>query len=62
MSSTQKPAVQTRAVRFDHYGGREVLSVRNIPMPRPGDGEVLVEVRAAGINPGEVIIRSGALH
>jgi NADPH:quinone reductase-like Zn-dependent oxidoreductase len=31
-------------------------------MPRPGPGEVLVEVRAAGINPGEVIIRSGALH
>jgi NADPH:quinone reductase-like Zn-dependent oxidoreductase len=51
-----------RAVRFDSYGGREVLDVRDVPTPRPAAGEVLVEVRAAGINPGEAIIRSGALH
>ena len=56
------PPVQARAVRFDRYGGREVLSVRDIPLPRPGHGEVLVEVRAAGINPGEALIRSGVLH
>jgi NADPH:quinone reductase len=62
MPTAATPAARTRAVRFDRYGGREVLSVRDVPMPRPGDGEVLVEVRAAGINPGEVIIRSGALH
>ncbi|WP_343601293.1 NADP-dependent oxidoreductase [Mycobacterium sp.] len=31
-------------------------------MPSPGAGEVLVEVRAAGINPGEAAIRTGALH
>jgi NADPH:quinone reductase len=62
MSTAPTPAVQTRAVRFDRYGGREVLSVRDVPMPGPGDGEVPVEVRAAGINPGEVIIRSGALR
>ena len=55
-------AGRARAVRFDRYGGREVLSVRNIPVPTPGAGEVLVQVRAAGINPGEVLIRSGALH
>lgn len=62
MSIVPVTAVQARAVRFDRYGGREVLSVRDVPMPRPGAGEVLVEVRAAGINPGEVKIRSGALH
>lgn len=62
MSTAPMPTTQTRAVRFDRYGGREVLSVRDVDMPRPGDGEVLVQVRAAGINPGEVIIRSGALH
>jgi NADPH2:quinone reductase len=62
MSIAPTPAARTRAVRFDRYGGREVLTVRDVPMPRPGGGEVLVEVRAAGINPGEVIIRSGALH
>ena len=62
MSTTSTPSEQTRAVRFDRYGGREVLSVRDVPMPRPGAGEVLVAVRAAGINPGETTIRSGALH
>jgi len=61
-SSGSTPLAQARAVRFDRYGGREVLSVRDIPTPRPRPGEVLVEVRAAGINPGEALIRSGVLH
>lgn len=60
MSTT--PHVQARAVRFDRYGGREVLSVREVPMPAPGEGEVLVQVMAAGVNPGEAMIRSGVLH
>ena len=55
-------AAKARAVRFDHYGGREVLYVADIDRPVPGAGEVLVEVRAAGINPGEAGIRTGALH
>lgn len=49
------------AVRFDRYGGPEVLYLAEIPMPEPAAGEVVVEVRAAGINPGETGIRSGAL-
>jgi NADPH:quinone reductase len=53
---------QTRAVRFDSYGARDVLYVTDIDRPSPGAGEVLVEVRAAGINPGEIGIRTGALH
>ncbi len=52
----------SRAVRFDHYGGREVLYVADVPMPTPAAGEVVVAVKAAGINPGEAAIRSGALH
>ena len=55
-------AATARAVRFDQYGGREVLYVADIEMPTPGPGEVIVEVRAAGINPGEAAIRSGAMH
>ncbi|WP_428342880.1 NADP-dependent oxidoreductase [Mycobacterium sp.] len=55
-------STQTRAVRFDSYGGPEVLYVADIERPAPGAGEVLVEVRAAGINPGEAGIRTGALH
>jgi NADPH:quinone reductase-like Zn-dependent oxidoreductase len=48
-----------QAVRFDRYGGVEVLKVTDVPRPVPGLGQVLVRVKAAGINPGEAKIRSG---
>ena len=48
-----------RAVKFDHYGGLEVLQVVDVPRPVPGPGQVLVKVKAAGINPGEISIRKG---
>ena len=51
-----------KAVRFDNYGGPEVLEVREVDDPTPGPGEVLVRVRAASINPGEIGIREGLLH
>ncbi|WP_410569441.1 NADP-dependent oxidoreductase [Amycolatopsis sp. cmx-4-61] len=51
-----------RAIRFDEYGDVEVLRVEDVPRPVPGPGQVLVEVRAAGINPGEASIRKGLLH
>jgi NADPH:quinone reductase len=50
-----------RAVRFDHYGDGDVLYIADVEVPTPPAGEVVVEVRAAGINPGEASIRSGAL-
>src|SRR5258705_9779286 len=52
----------SKAVQFDSYGGIDVLKVRDVPRPVPGAGEVLVQVRVAGINPSEGVIRSGALH
>lgn len=52
----------TKAVRFDHYGDVDVLQVRDVPRPTPAAGEVLVQVKAAGINPGEAMIRKGALQ
>src|SRR5580692_10308735 len=48
-----------RAVRFDKYGGIEVLQVVEVDRPSPGPGKVLVRVKAAGINPGEASIRKG---
>jgi NADPH:quinone reductase-like Zn-dependent oxidoreductase len=51
-----------RAIRFDEYGGVDVLRVADVARPAPGPGQVLVEVRAAGINPGEAAIRQGFLH
>ncbi len=50
-----------KAVRFDEYGPVDVLDVRDVPVPAPGPGQVLVRVKAAGINPGETKIREGAL-
>lgn len=50
-----------RAVRFDHYGDRDVLYLADVPVPVPSQGEVLVRVHAAGINPGEIAIRTGRL-
>jgi len=52
----------TKAVQFDSYGGVDVLEVRDVPCPVPGAGEVLVEVRAAGINISEAAIRAGAVR
>ena len=50
-----------RAVRFNEYGDVEVLEVVDVPRPTPGSGQVLVAVKAAGINPLETSIRSGAM-
>jgi NADPH:quinone reductase-like Zn-dependent oxidoreductase len=51
-----------KAVKFDHYGDIDVLEVRDVPRPSPGPNEALIQVKAAGINPGEAMIRKGALH
>jgi len=50
-----------KAVRFEEYGGPEVLDVVDVAEPSPGYGEVVVRVIAAGTNPGESAIRSGVM-
>src|SRR3954447_11308382 len=52
----------SKAVRFDDYGGIEVLDVRDVARPAPGPNQVLVAVRAAGINPSEGKIRAGVVR
>jgi NADPH:quinone reductase-like Zn-dependent oxidoreductase len=52
----------TKAVQFDSYGGLDVLEVRDVPRPVPSSGEILVKVKAAGINISEAAIRSGAVQ
>jgi NADPH:quinone reductase-like Zn-dependent oxidoreductase len=48
-----------QAVRFDEYGDIDVLQVVEVPRPAPAAGQVLVEVRAAGINLVETALRTG---
>jgi NADPH:quinone reductase-like Zn-dependent oxidoreductase len=50
-----------KAVRYDRFGGIDVLRVEEVKRPVPGDGQVLVRVKAAGINPSEAAIRTGAV-
>lgn len=50
---TQLPST-TRALRFGRHGAPDVLEVAEIPVPRPGPGEVLLRVHAASVNPVDV--------
>src|SRR5246127_1830326 len=50
-----------KAVRYEEFGGIDVLRVEEVERPVPGDGQVLVRVKAAGINPTEAVIRTGAV-
>src|SRR5580704_3398654 len=60
-SPHEEEGAPVKAVRFDEYGGIGVLKVVDVPRPVPGAGQVLVQVKAAGINPGEAKIREGLL-
>ena len=43
------------AIRQDELGGTQVLKLATVPIPKPGMGEILIRVRAAGVNPVDVI-------
>jgi NADPH2:quinone reductase len=49
-----------RAIRVHEFGEPDVLQVEELPDPQPGPGQVLVRVKAAGVNPVETYIRSGS--
>ncbi|HUG50264.1 MAG TPA: NADP-dependent oxidoreductase, partial [Terrimesophilobacter sp.] len=49
----------TRAVRIRSFGGPEVLEVVEVPDPVAPDDGVVIEVRAAGVNPIDWKVRAG---
>ena len=49
-----------KAIRVHEFGPPEVMRLEQVPDLRPGTGEVLVRVKAAGVNPVDTYIRSGA--
>ena len=48
-----------KAIRVQEFGGPEVLRLEEVTDPRPGRGEVVVRIHAAGVNPVDTYVRSG---
>ena len=48
-----------RAILVREFGGPDVLRLEDVPDPKPGPSEVVVRIRAAGVNPVDTYIRSG---
>ncbi len=48
-----------KAIRVRDFGGPEVLRLEDVADPRPGNGEVVVRIRAIGVNPVDTYIRTG---
>jgi NADPH:quinone reductase-like Zn-dependent oxidoreductase len=48
-----------KALRFGNFGPPSVLAIEEVPRPEPGDGEALIQVKAAAINPSDIKNVSG---
>ena len=48
-----------KAVRVHRFGPPDVISLEDVPKPQPGYGEVLIQVKAAGVGPWDALVRSG---
>ena len=49
-----------KAIRVREFGAPEVMKLEEIPAPKPEAGQILVRVKAAGVNPADTYMRSGA--
>jgi NADPH:quinone reductase-like Zn-dependent oxidoreductase len=48
-----------KALAIDNWGGRDQIKIMDLRKPSPGQGEILVRVKAAGVNPADAKIREG---
>jgi NADPH2:quinone reductase len=48
-----------KAIRVKEFGGPEKLQLEEVPNPKPGPGQVVVKIEAAGVNPVDVYMRAG---
>ncbi len=51
-----------KAIRYDGFGGPEVLRLADMPEPEYGDSDVLIDVVAASVTPGDCMLRAGHLQ
>ncbi len=47
------------AIRVDEFGSPEVMYLGEVDLPTPGDGEMVIDVKAVGVNPVDTYIRAG---
>ena len=48
-----------KAIRVHQFGGPDVMKLEDVPDPKPGPGQVLVRLHAAGVNPVDAYVRAG---
>ena len=48
-----------KAIRVNEFGGPEVMKLQDVPDPKPDQGQVLVRMKAIGVNPVDTYIRAG---
>src|SRR5690348_18352287 len=49
------------AIVMTGYGPPEVLKWAQVPLPEPGQGQIRIKVKAAGISPTDLVLRAGYL-
>src|SRR5262249_17064152 len=59
LSNDSEEGAGMRAIRIHEYGGPESMRLEDLPIPKPGDGQALVRLEAAGVNFIDVYQRSG---
>ncbi len=48
-----------KAIEISQPGGPEVLRITELPMPEPGNGQILVKIHGAGVNRPDILQRQG---
>jgi len=59
VSRAQSSGPMMKAIVMHNYGGPDVLKFEDVPRPEPKESEILVRVVAAGVNPGDGMVRAG---